>query len=317
MRSYSSQSHRRGLGAWLTVSNLPTGLWITLFGFALLGVALAFSSSGTECNNSPLPLEPCIALIAGFWGGAGLIGIGGLLTVKWRVTNHRLLKGQRQLAPVQLGTLPPSDDLAVMARELCKQLGYTKLQPNAVSWEKLSPVRGEGLMPSDHCFVLHDRVVLPESMRGRLGPKDWKPLMASSLVYYNSKDIRRRNMIGFGWILSALLGWVVFFVVLSRSYGPTTPLPQALVLSLILVIATLTPLGAYGYLRFRKGTLFLADKVACQRLGETRSLLETLNTINRMRPEDIERISNSRFPMLRYGRPKITERIAYTSSLSS
>jgi hypothetical protein len=291
-------------------------MWITLFGFSLLGIALALLSTGTECNTSPLLFEPCIALIVGFWGGAGLIGIGGLLTVKWRVTNHRLLKGQRQLAPVQLGTLPPSDDLAVIARELCMQLGYIQLQPQSASWEKYSPVRGEGLLPSDHCVVLRDRVVLPESMRGRLGPKDWKPLLASSLIYYNSKEIRRRNMMGFGLILGALLGWVVFFVVLSRSYGPTTPLPQALVLSLILVIATLTPLGAYGYLRFQKGTLLLADKFACQKLEETRSLLGTLNTINSMGLEDIERIKKSRFPMLRYGRPKITERIAYTSSLT-
>ena len=41
-------------------------------------------------------------------------------------------------------------------------------------------------------------------------------------------------MVGLGWSLSAILGWGLFFVVLFRLYGPTTPLPRVLVLSLIL-----------------------------------------------------------------------------------
>ena len=304
------------LGARLTRRfNPPTGIWIALVGFFLTGVALGLSSIGIECNTSQLPLEPCITLIAGFWSGAGLIGFGGFLTAYWRVTHYRL-NGRQQLASGRLASLPPSDDLAFVARDLCKQLGYPQLRPDSVSWEKYSPVRGEGMMPSDHCVVLRDRVVLPESMRGRLGSKEWRPLLACSLVYYNSKAIRRRNMVGLGWSLSAILGWGLFFVVLFRIYGPTTPLPRVLVLSLILVLTALTPFGVYSYLRFERGTSFLADNLACQSLGETRGLLETLKSIDSMRLEDIERIKKSRSPMLRYGRPKITERIASTSSFS-
>ena len=58
-------------------------------------------------------------------------------------------------------------------------------------------------------------------------------------------------MVGLGWSLSAILGWGLFFVVLFRLYGPTTPLPRVLVLSLILVLTALLPLGSIATLGSR------------------------------------------------------------------
>jgi hypothetical protein len=67
-----------------------------------------------------------------------------------------------------------SDEEAVTryARDLCQQLGVPELNPQKVSWSPLSRI-----------LVLYGSVRLPRRMMGHLTPDEWKPLIASSLIY--------------------------------------------------------------------------------------------------------------------------------------
>src|SRR5438093_6003666 len=121
-------------------------------------------------------------------------------------------------------TLAVEEEIARIARDLCQHLGYVNLQPKTATWEERS-------MPSDHCVVLPDRVVLPLPMRGKLASSEWKPLIASSLIYYHSDETKRRQRVGLIFAL-ALVGLQFFpSVPLSLTYGSKTPLPIPLLLA--------------------------------------------------------------------------------------
>ncbi len=64
------------------------------------------------------------------------------------------------------------------ARELFRQIQPGKPEPGTVSWD-------EG-MPLDRVVVRYGEVRLPFRLRGRLTAEDWRPLIASSIVYSQS-----------------------------------------------------------------------------------------------------------------------------------
>src|SRR5712692_4515239 len=78
--------------------------------------------------------------------------------------------------------MDPEDQRIVdIARELCQRLGITKINPRIVSWrEKQGLVR----VPPDQVLFTMDNILLPKSLMGKLEPEEWKPLLASSLIYH-------------------------------------------------------------------------------------------------------------------------------------
>ena len=67
-----------------------------------------------------------------------------------------------------------SDEEAITryARDLCQQLGVPELNPQKVSWSPLNRI-----------LVFYNSVRLPRRMMGHLTPDEWKPLIASALIY--------------------------------------------------------------------------------------------------------------------------------------
>jgi hypothetical protein len=124
-------------------------------------------------------------------------------------------------------------------------------------------------------------------LRGKLSPEDWKPLLASALVY--RIKLRRRHLLGIlfyvvpSLLISTILSWFWFAQVFPLIPGPShcygrgcgyeLILPP-LVLSLIsfLILSTITQ----PYVRRLR---FLADQIASEQLGIGHDLLRVLRKI--------------------------------------
>ena len=77
-----------------------------------------------------------------------------------------------------------------IARELCQQLGIYKFNLRFVSWIGRMGIRR---VPSDYMMIYRDTIWLPISLMEKLEPDDWRPLLASGLIYYST--YQRRTMV--------------------------------------------------------------------------------------------------------------------------
>jgi len=64
------------------------------------------------------------------------------------------------------------------AQELSREIRPGRSEPDEVTWD-------DGL-PLDSVVVRYGEVKLPSGMRGKLTPEDWRPLIASSIIYNQS-----------------------------------------------------------------------------------------------------------------------------------
>ena len=104
----------------------------------------------------------------------------------------------------QLAHDPERDpQILAITRELCQQLNITNYDPTFVSWqvyayENRRNPRNRKEFPPDDCLLEKYSVTLPGSMRERLEPGEWKPIIASSLIF--SKKNATANL---QWILAS------------------------------------------------------------------------------------------------------------------
>ena len=210
-------------------------------------------------------------------------------------------------------------ELAAVAMEVCRQMGYPQFHPFLVSWQKWSPIRGDTprVLASDQCVVLDDRLVLPQSMKGRLTVEEWRPLIASSLVLYYSKARRRANRIMLARILTLILFEVAAVVAGALLYPNLTttpgPLPEPFGALMITLFVSIVALLLYTRAHVQRVIWLNSDGLACRKMGGTKTMLEVLNKIRGMHLDDVEKAEKSHFPTFSHGRPKISDRIAYLS----
>jgi hypothetical protein len=137
-----------------------------------------------------------------------------------------------------LDSLPSAaeeQDILKIAKELIEQLNISSLKPTSVTWaadvqstlpdsEKIAPEMAGVIkreVPNGWCVFTWDRIILPVEMKGKLDPEDWRPLLASSLIY--EEQLRKRRDLGF-----ILLSTPVFVMLLDGgSYLPFRFRPQA------------------------------------------------------------------------------------------
>jgi Zn-dependent protease with chaperone function len=127
-------------------------------------------------------------------------------------------------------------------------------------------------VPIGWCVVSWDRVILPTEMKGKLDPEEWRPLLASSLIYEAMLSLRRN--LGFVILSTPIiidaLGWWELLAVST----PGSAIPALL---LILDIAGLFgALALSGLLakRFSRRLRLRADTLAAELVG--RQALETV-----------------------------------------
>src|SRR5947208_4554186 len=139
-------------------------------------------------------------------------------------------------------------DILRIAKELIEQLNISGFRPVSVSWAEDVPLTlhdSENILPEmagvvkrdvavGWCVFTWDRVLLSTEIKGELGSEEWRPLLASSLIYEAKLRIKRYLGIIFVSIpiIIDALGWWELFAV-------STPVSDIPALLLIIDIAGL------------------------------------------------------------------------------
>src|SRR2546426_9129305 len=92
------------------------------------------------------------------------------------------------------GTIPmrPEDQqLLEIARDLCRKLGYYNLNSSTISWREKMGIRR---LPADHFMILRGDIQLSSRAMGQLTAEEWRPMIASGLIYY--KTLTRNSLVG-------------------------------------------------------------------------------------------------------------------------
>jgi len=113
-----------------------------------------------------------------------------------------------------------------LTKDLCLQLDIANYNPTFVSWETLdSRVRGGVEFRYDDCVIEKYCMTLSANVKDILEPDDWKPIVASSLIF--SKKLRSRGLRQTGVIFAVLLAMSVLLsfalpVLLPQPFTTTT-----------------------------------------------------------------------------------------------
>jgi len=161
---------------------------------------------------------------------------------------------------------------------------------------------------SDDCRFAADGVLFPDRMKGRLEPKEWRPLMASSLTFHKRLVW---NMPGSTIVTVFItLGLMLLGAgIMSYAFGGGgAGLP--LFLYVVLVIG---PFLSNRTTQLRKSQRLQADLEAAQTVG-TQEFLSVLRKIGEMELKDVLETEKRGFSRHFSSKPSVTERIANLSS---
>ena len=170
--------------------------------------------------------------------------------------------------------------------EIVSDLGHTlgiKVHPNRVVWHGrlvATPNFMTGL-GSDQCDFDGGKVILPKTLKDRLTPEEWRPLLASQLLY----ERRSKLAIFSRWILLIIIVrivWVGAVASLGASYGD-----YGLALALALFIP-ITILATWFFSHELRGVRLKADERAARLVGP-REFLNVLEKVDSFKINDVEK----------------------------
>jgi hypothetical protein len=152
-----------------------------------------------------------------------------------------------------------------ITRELCLQLDISDYKPTFVSWETLDSRSRRGAeFPHDECLIEHWCATLSGRMKGVLEPDDWRPIIASALIF--SKKLRKRVWKGF--VLSIATFLLPAIVLSALGYSIILPAALAIVPLAALVVV----------LVYTRRARLIADRKAADFVSVS-TFLKTLNKI--------------------------------------
>ena len=198
-----------------------------------------------------------------------------------------------------------------MASSFGQQLDLPGLNLRDIRWMEWIPAgRSTRSVPSDWCMFLRNSMILPARMMGKLSVEEWRPLIASSLVF--DKKIKR-SMRGTTFLLTGLP--------LIVSLGGTITVAILLQMSWIIFLypAFLFPLAILGGRRYNadlKRARLEADSQTSAVVGKD-PLLQVLKKIDMVGLDDIDRLKSGRGGRRLASLPSITERINKILQVSS
>jgi len=208
-----------------------------------------------------------------------------------------------------------SEDRTILetTQGLCQQLGF-KFGPEKVQWAAIDPRAREYSppMPADQCAFRKNRVYLSRLMRNKLESHEWKPLLASSLIYrYDGRIRLRLNTAPFVMLLGPLLLLTVALIVVTPLLG-TGLFAASFVVIIIIVIFVVIFYGGALFARYVRRLWLMADQFAAESIGKE-SLLSVLQKIDAMNLPEEKRLKRRKNYLVANvydsNRPSITERI--------
>ncbi len=199
---------------------------------------------------------------------------------------------------------PEDQGIVDIARELCQRLGITRIHPQTVSWREK---RGLVRVPPDLVFFAMDNIMLPKSLMGKLEPEEWKPLLASSLIYH----WKSQSKVALGMIVRTIpivlllpVGLVFLDRILSNQFRLFRIILLAVYLPLSLIAVVYSQILS---LRNMKRVRLDCDRRAAELAGPE-NLLRALKKIESLDIEKPRRLAH-------LVRPSIQQRINHLQSL--
>jgi hypothetical protein len=193
------------------------------------------------------------------------------------------------------------DEILRYARELSRQIRPGGSEPDELTWD-------DGL-PSDRVIIRYGEVKLPSGMKGRLAPEYWRPLLASSIIYYQSLYGAQRRGSIVRLVLPVGVGEIPLIFALLQIFQMRSD--QATIeLFLVVVGWALYAWSVFAlYIRWLYRSLFYAaDKRAAEVVGIAtiiESLRKTRDAISSM---NVTRKRFSFFPSIGQRLQKLGER---------
>ena len=154
--------------------------------------------------------------------------------------------------------------------------------------------------PSDQCYFEDSHLLLPSVLKERLAPEEFRPLVASALLY-ETRVLKWIALVRAVLVVTLVLAVSAVFSAFSR-LGP-----WGLVSMVTLSVIVGLPMLMLFPFCFRVGRLS-ADKRVSRLIG-TEDFLRTLEKIDSFRFPDIEKLKRSRLARARSSVPSITQRI--------
>jgi len=215
------------------------------------------------------------------------------------------------------------DDMEIVSvtAELCSQLGITRFRPREVAWAEWNPASSPmwlasaigGFPPptfermrSDWAVPYREGIFLASTLKGKLTPKDWRPIIASALIFCFDQGLR-------GSKLTSMTKWVLFsfvyvgLVMVGAFAGGIFSLIALIVGPFLIIPLAVVYTKKTGKVQWE---LFLrADLKAAELVGRE-EFLSALRKIDELRLVDVERnkVESAKRSWHSQG-PSITERI--------
>jgi hypothetical protein len=204
-------------------------------------------------------------------------------------------------------TLTGSGEFLTLLQELSREFSFEGYSPATV--RLLEPTRS---LPSDQPLVFPDGLVIPTTLVGKLELSEWKPLIASALVFRQmARDKRFRRSasgVAMSYVMTLLLLPVFFFftyipIVLFKvpvSTGVLVGLPAYFGAAFVLI--RLKFAGRWRKMRLK------ADQQAAARIGND-VFFQVLEKIDNMRLDDVEKAKRRGFIRRFFYTPSIFDRM--------
>jgi len=210
-----------------------------------------------------------------------------------------------------LPTSPDDPKLLETATGLGQQLDIVGLDIRDIRWMEWIPAgRSTRTVPSDWCSFLRHSMVMPARMMGKLTVEEWRPLIASSILF---EKRMKRKLRGKAFLLTALPVILALAVPIAAAIVFHAAL---LILLYPVLVLPLAYLGSRSYSSDLKKARLEADSQASAVIGKNQ-LLDILKEIDMMGLDDIDRLKTGRGGRRLAGLPSITERIQNLHGLSS
>ena len=175
-----------------------------------------------------------------------------------------------------------------MARRTNDILGLTGFSPVAVSWQEAEHPGTKGAkVVTPHFPVFDDEtltLIISPILQGRVGPDDWGPILAPSLIFYR----RLKTNYNVGSLIRILPGLSLFLGFLAFSFFLIPHPSNEIVIGVVVGTVALLVLGVYSIIRLGRSLVLRADKQAALVIG-THTLIESLRTLEVLREHDASR----------------------------